>query len=113
MEDQFIKIANDSGKEFTYKLTAAEKACLDSFMFARSNALLFSKGSIDVNGKSTLHDEIGRPLLATEGLIPQAERFATKFVYNKLNVRIFEQALDEMVAKCDNPQGNTLNTWRG
>lgn len=87
-------------------MTGAEKACLDSYMAARNGALLFSKGSVDANGKSTLHDEVGRPLIATEGLIPQLERFATKFVYNKLNARMFEQALDEMVAKCDNPQGN-------
>lgn len=42
----------------------------------------------------------------TNLLIPQAERFATKFVFNKLNVRLFEQAMDEMIAKCENPQGN-------
>lgn len=106
MEDQFIKIATDDKKEYTYKLTGAEKVCLDSFMFARNNALLFAKGSVDQNGKSTLHDDLGRELIATEGLIPQLERFATKFVYNKLNVRLFEQALDEMITKCDDPQGN-------
>ena len=106
MEDQFIRIATDDKKEFTYKLTGAEKVCLDSYMYARNNALLFAKGSVDVNGKSTLHDELGRPLIATDGIIPQIERFASKFVYNKLNVRIFEQALDEMIAKCDDPQGN-------
>lgn len=60
MEDQFIQIATKD-KEFTYKLTGAEKVCLDSYMAARNNKLLFSKGSVDVNGKSTLHDEIGRP----------------------------------------------------
>lgn len=108
MEDQFIKIATDDKKEFTYKMTGAEKACLDSYMLVRNNKLLFSKGSVDANGKTTLHDELGRPLLATEGIIPQIERFATKFVFNKLNVRMFEQAMDEMIAKCDNPQGNVF-----
>ena len=47
-------------------------------------------------------------LIATEGIIPQIERFATKFVFNKLNVRMFEQAMDEMITKCDNPQGNVF-----
>lgn len=108
MEDQFIKVSNDKNQEFTYKMTGAEKVCLDSYMLARANKLMFSKGSVDANGKSTLHDEIGRPLIATEGLVPQLERFATKFVFNKLNVRIFEQAMDEIIAKCDNPQGNHL-----
>ena len=108
LEDQFIKISDDKKGDFVYKMTGAEKACLDSYMAARNGALLFSKGSVDANGKTTLHDEVGRPLIATEGLIPQLERFATKFVYNKLNARMFEQALDEMVAKCDNPQGNVF-----
>ena len=106
MEDQFIRVATDDKKEFTYKLTGAEKACLDSYMFARNNALLFAKGSMNAQGKSTLHDELGRELIAAEGLIPQLERFASKFMYNKLSVSMFNQALDEMVAKCDNPQGN-------
>lgn len=66
MEDTFINIATKD-KEFTYKLPAAEKVCLDSFMAARNNLLLFQKGSIDVNGKSTLVDEIGRPLVSPEG----------------------------------------------
>lgn len=61
MEDQFIKVSNDKNQEFTYKMTGAEKVCLDSYMLARSNKLMFSKGSIDANGKSVLHDELGRP----------------------------------------------------
>lgn len=60
MEDQFINIANN-GKEFTYKLNAAEKVCLDSFMESRNNKLMFSKGNFDENGRTTIHDEIGRP----------------------------------------------------
>lgn len=106
MEDQFIQIATKD-KEFTYKLTGAEKVCLDSFMAARNNKLLFSKGNVNVDGKTTLHDEIGRPLVATEGLIPQLERFATKFVFNKLTTRIWESAMAEMSAKADNALGNT------
>lgn len=68
MEDQFINIAKD-GKDYTYKMLGAEKVCLDNFMFARNNKLLFSKGSMDANGKTTLHDELGRPLIAPEGEI--------------------------------------------
>lgn len=66
MEDQFIQIATKD-KEFTYKLSGAEKVCLDSFMSARNNKLLFSKSSVNEEGKTTLHDEIGRPIIATEG----------------------------------------------
>ena len=108
MEVHFISIAKGDGKEFTYKMLGAEKVCLDSFMFSRNNADLFAKGSVDANGKSTLSDELGRPIIATEGVIPQIERFATKFVYNNLNVQLFENALNEIIAKCDNAEGNTL-----
>lgn len=106
MEDQFIQIATKD-KEFTYKLTGAEKVCLDSFMAARNNKLLFAKGSVNAEGKSVLHDEIGRPIIATDGIIPQIERFATKFVFNKLTNRIWESAMAEMSAKADNALGNT------
>jgi hypothetical protein len=106
MEDHFINVANN-GKEFTYKLNAAEKVCLDSFMESRNNKLLFSKGNFDANGRVTLHDDIGRPVIAAEGAIPQIERFATKFVFNKLSVRIWEQAMAEMADKADQAMGNT------
>lgn len=46
-------------------------------------------------------------IIASEGLIPQVERFATKFVFNKLNVRLFEQALAEMADKADSATGNS------
>lgn len=66
LEDQFINIATKD-KDFTFKLTGAEKLCLDNFMTVRNNKLLFSKGSMDANGKSTISDELGRPIIATEG----------------------------------------------
>ena len=106
MEDQFINIATKD-KDLTLKLTGAEKVCLDSYMEARNNKLLFSRGNFDANGKVTIHDNIGRPVVATEGIIPQIERFASKFVFNKFNVRIFEKAMNEMSTKCENPTGNT------
>ena len=40
-------------------------------------------------------------------LIPQIERFATKFVFNKLSVRLWEQAMAEMADKADSALGNT------
>lgn len=107
MEDQFINIATKD-KDFTLKLTGAEKVCLDSYMAARNNKLLFSKGSVDVNGKSTISDELGRPIIATDGIIPQVERFTTKFAFNEsgFNVRLWEQAMQEMAAKSEEAQGN-------
>lgn len=108
MEDQFIQIATKD-KEFTFKLNGAQKVNMDSFMAARNGKQLFSKGSIDKNGKSILTDSLGRPIIATEGIIPQAERFATKFSFNEncFSVRMWEAAMAEMAAKADNSQGNT------
>lgn len=105
MEDQFIKITT-SDKDINLKLTGAEKTCLNNFMESRNGKLLFSKGNFDANGKVTIHDEIGRPIIATEGVIPQIERFATKYVYNKLTARIFEGAMNEMATKCAESTGN-------
>lgn len=89
MEDQFINIATKD-KEFTYKLTGAEKVCMDSFMASRNGKALFSKGSVDVNGKSTLVDEVGRPLIATEG-----EEFAP-ILSNKNGNNLFNLVNPEM-----------------
>ena len=45
-------------------------------------------------------------IISGDGLIPQVERFAGKYVYSKLNIRIFETALAAMVARSDRPTGN-------
>jgi hypothetical protein len=66
MEDQFIKISDDKKGDFVYKMTGAEKLCLDNYMFARNNALLFAKGSVNAEGNSTLHDDIGREVVGAE-----------------------------------------------
>ena len=34
-----------------------------------------------------------RPIISGDGIIPQIERFAGKYVFTKLNIRIFETAL--------------------
>lgn len=48
-------------------------------------------------------------LTVTIMIIPQAERFATKFSFNEncFSVRMWEAAMAEMAAKADNSQGNT------
>ena len=45
-------------------------------------------------------------IIAAEGIIPQAERFATKFVFNNMNVRLFDMAMAEMADKADSATGN-------
>ena len=107
MEDVFIQIGKGSDDDPVYKMNTAEKDCLDSFMEARNNALLWGKSNMDaITGKPKIYDEDGRPIVSADGVIAQIERFATKFVFSKLNIGYFEKALQAMVAKSEKPQGN-------
>lgn len=67
MEDQFIKIAKgeDNGelKEQIFKLNKMEKDLLTNFQTVKNNHLLWGKTTMDVNGKSTVLTEDGRPKL--------------------------------------------------
>lgn len=47
-------------------------------------------------------------IVSSDGLIAQVERFATKFVFEQLNVEYFKKVIMAMVAKCDNPSGNVF-----
>lgn len=106
MEDVFIQISKGDKDDHVYKMNTAEKDCLDSFMEARNNALLWGKSNMDATGKPKIYDEDGRPIVSSDGVIAQIERFATKFVFSKMNVAYFEKALQAMVAKSEKPQGN-------
>lgn len=50
----------------------------------------------------------GRPLIAGDGLIPQIERFASKYAYNELSISIFNTALATMIEKAQQDTGNTF-----
>lgn len=106
MEEVFIQIGKGDKDDPVYKMNTAEKDCLDSYMETRNNALLWGKSDVDATGKPKLYDEIGRPIITSDGVISQIERFATKFVFNRLNVGYFEKALQALVAKATKPQGN-------
>ena len=110
MQDQFIKIAQGEGtgemKEKIFKLNKMEKDLLDSFQISKNNALLWQKTTMDANGKSTVLTEDGRQLIAGDGLIPQIERFASKFKYAKLNVNVMNTVIDQMNQKAANATGN-------
>lgn len=110
MEDQFIKIAQGENtgelKEKIFKLNKMEKDLLDAFQTSKNNALLWQKTTMDANGKSTVLTEDGRPLVAGDGLIPQIERFASKFKFAKLTVNVINTVLDQMNQKAVNATGN-------
>ena len=73
--------------------------------------MLFNKTNIDVNGKATIVDpDSGRPIYIGDGLIPQVERFASKYVYNnKPTPEIFNTIMQTMNEKAEKPTGNKLN----
>ena len=110
MEDQFIKIAQGEGtgemKEKLFKLNKMEKDLLDNFHTVKNNALLWQKTTMDANGKSTVLTDDGRPLIAGDGLIPQIERFASKYKFAKLNINIINTVIDMMNQKATNATGN-------
>lgn len=110
MEDQFIRIAKGDGagelSEKIFKLNKMEKDLLDSFATVKNNGLLLQKTTMDLNGKSTVMTEDGRPLIAGDGLVPQIERFASKYAYAKINVNVINTVMEQMTAKAVNPTGN-------
>lgn len=110
MEDQFIKISKGDGtgelKSQIFKLNKMERDLLDSFQFVKNNHLLWGKTTMDVNGKATVTTEDGRPLIAGDGLVPQIERFASKFKYAKMNVNVVNTVMDQMNQKAANATGN-------
>ena len=93
MEDTFIKIGKGegTGNEKIYKLDPMKKNLIENFLYARENMLLMAKGTVDVNGKSTIVDRAtGRPIYVGEGLIPQVERFASKYSANRITINTFQ-----------------------
>lgn len=110
-ENQFISIAEgkDQGSlsEKIYKMDKKEKVLLDNFLYVRNNGLLFNKCNVDVNGKPTICDpDTGRPIYIGDGIIPQVERFASKYAFAKLTIEVFHTVLAVMNEKAEKPTGN-------
>lgn len=110
-ENTFISIAEgkDQGclTETIYKMDKKEKVLLDNFLYVRNNGLLFNKCNVDKNGKPTIVDpDTGRPIYIGDGIIPQVERFASKYAFAKLTVEVFHTVLATLNEKATNPTGN-------
>ena len=113
MEDVFIQIAQGKDKNSLvptiYKMSTKEKELLDSFLYVRNNGLLFNRTNVDKNGKcTTLEPATNRPLYIGDGFLPQLERFAGKYVFNKLTISVFQDAMSQVVSKCENSVGNHI-----
>ena len=110
-EDVLIKIGEGKGNgqmsETMYRMDKTQSNLLKNFLYVRNNGLLFNKTNVDKNGKPTLFDpDTGRPIYIGDGIIPQVERFASKYAYNKLTVEAFTTAIAMMNEKSENPTGN-------
>ena len=110
-EDTFVKISKDDGtgegKSAIFKFPGMKQNLFKNFMEVRNNALLWSKGTMDENGKSTIIDPEGRSIIAGDGAIPQINRFASFYNYSKLSVAVFNKAITTMTQKSQDPTGNT------
>ena len=64
-EPVFMRISDNSDKkkgEAVYKMVKKDKELLDTFMYIQNNGMLFNKGTVDKDGRSTLTDPAtGRP----------------------------------------------------
>ena len=79
MEQVFIQIGKGQQDDPVYQMNTAEKDCLDTFMAARNQALVWGKANVDENGKPKIYeDETGRPIISGDGIVAQIERFASK-----------------------------------
>lgn len=112
-EDVFLKIAEGKGdsmeKEGLYKMTSMEKNLMENFLLVRNQGLLFNKTNVDINGKATIQDpDTGRPVYIGDGIIPQIERFASKYAYNKLTMTVLETAIHMLSQKATSPTGNNF-----
>lgn len=90
MEDTFIKISNGTNGDKVYRLDPMKKNLIENFLYARENMLLMAKGNVGVDGKATISDRVtGRPIYIGDGVIPQVERFASKYSANRVTINTF------------------------
>ena len=111
MEDTFIKVGKGENQgcltEKIYKLEPMKKNLIENFLYARENMILLAKGNIGVDGKATISDRgTGRPIPIGDGMIPQIERFASKYAANRVTINTFHTIISTMVEKAEKPTGN-------
>ena len=109
MEKKFIQIGRGEKDDPWYEMNSLDKDVLDTFMLARNNALVWSKTNMNVDAKPKIYEPgTNRPIISGDGLIPQIERFASKFVFVNITAKLFNNAMAQMVAKSEKATGNTF-----
>lgn len=109
-EQAFIKLSKGSDangwEDKIFRWPEKKKLLLNNFMAARNQSMLWQHTTMDENGKSTITDRQGRPVIAGDGAIPQINRYASKFNYTKLTTSLLNQILLNLSMKCDDVTGN-------
>lgn len=111
-EQSFIKLAKGSEangwEEKIFAWPEKKKVLLENFMAARNQSLLWQHTTMDVDGKATITDAEGRPIIAGDGIIPQIQRYASKFNYTTLDTKLFNRMLITLSKKCNSATGNNF-----
>lgn len=76
------------------------------FNEASNNMMLLSRGNVTAEGKPTLYDKQNRPIYIGEGIIPQIEKYAEKYMYNKFTTEVFDAMIDTLNEKADESVNN-------
>ena len=107
MEEVFIQIGKGKDDDPWYRLPKCQQVLVENFLQVREGKLAWGKSNINKDGQPTIYDnETGRPIITSEGIIPQVERFATKFVFSRLTVAWLQKALNALVLKSEKKLGN-------
>lgn len=109
LEDAFIKVTKEDAagsKNYLFKMPGIKKTLFDSFMDARNNSMMWQKTTMDANGKCVLFDRQGRELIAGDGLMPQFNRYCSKYNYTKLSPNVLTEAMTDLAEKCEESTGN-------
>lgn len=80
-------------------------------MFSRAQGLLFNKCNINPKtGKPTIVDpDTGRGITIGDGLVPQIERFASKYAYTRMTLELFNTIIRTMNEKANKVTENKLS----
>lgn len=111
-EDLFITVGKGEGNgklsETVYHMNKKEKVLMDNFLEGRNNMLLFAKCNVNPKtNKPTLYDpETGEPIYIGDGVIPQVERYASKYAFNKFNAGVMRTIMSTLAEKAKQPTGN-------
>jgi len=91
-----------------YKALQKEKNLLDEFMLTREQANLTGVSNHDLYGKCLHQDDDGQDVPAGDGLIPQAEKYASRTYYSVFTTGVARTVIKALTDKCKTITGNTL-----